>query len=80
MRKLAKKFGIENVIFAGDRGMLTPKRIVEVNEAGFKTLTALTHPQVADLLERKVVQLGLFDQYNMAEVYDPDKPAVRYIL
>ena len=80
VRKLAKKFGIENVIFAGDRGMLTPKRIIEVNEAGFKTLTALTHPQVADLLERKVVQLGLFDQYNIAEVYDPDKPAVRYIL
>ncbi|MBU4352995.1 MAG: IS1634 family transposase [Nanoarchaeota archaeon] len=78
--KLTKKFGVENIIFAGDRGMLTPKRISEINEAGFKTLTALTHPQMADLLERKVVQLGLFDQYNLAEVYDPDKPAVRYIL
>jgi transposase len=78
--KIAEKFGVEKIIFAGDRGMLTPKRINEAKEAGFKTLTALTHPQMVDLLERKVIQLGLFDQYHIAEVGDPDNPAVRYIL
>jgi len=68
VHKIAEKLGVEKIIFAGDRGMLTPKRINEVNEAGFKTLTALTHPQMVDLLERKVIQLGLFDQYHIQTV------------
>jgi hypothetical protein len=60
--------------------MLTPKRITEVNESGFKTLTALTHPQIAGLLERKVIQLGLFDERNIAEISDPEQPGIRYLL
>ena len=78
--RLAKEYGVREIVFAGDRGMLTPKRIEEVNAAGYKTLTALTHPQIMDLLERRVIQLGLFDEKRIAEVVDPDKPSVRYML
>jgi len=57
VQRLCNKFGVREVIFAGDRGMLTPKRISEVNEAGFRTLTALTHPQIMKLLERSEIHL-----------------------
>lgn len=77
---LAEEYGVREVIFAGDRGMLTPKRIDQVTEAGFRTLTALTHPQVRKLLERRVVQPDLFDEKNIAEVRDPGEPEVRYML
>ncbi len=80
VQRLAQEYGLRDIIFAGDRGMLTPKRIGEVNELGFKTLTALTHPQIADLLERKVIQLELFDERNIAEINDPDRPEIRYLL
>ena len=79
-QELALKYGIEDVIFTGDRGMLTPKRISEVNELGYKTLTALTHPQINQLIEKKVIQLELFDETNIEEVLDPDNPGVRYML
>ena len=79
-RRVSQQYGIKDVVFAGDRGMLTPKRIEEVSALNFKTLTALTHPQIADLLERKVVQLDLFDERQPVEVHDPEHPTLRYLL
>ena len=78
--KLARSYGVKEIIFAGDRGMLTPKRIEEVNACGFKTLTALTHPQIYSLLEKDVIQPELFDENHIAEVCDPDTPEIRYML
>lgn len=80
VERLAATYGVEDIVFAGDRGMLTPKRIAEVNEQGFKTLTALTHPQVGKLLENNVIQPELFDEREIAEVIDPDNPEIRYML
>lgn len=80
VQRLAEQYGVNEIIFAGDRGMLTPKRIDEVNAEGFKTLTALTHPQIITLLEKRVIELDLFDQSHIAEIRDPDRPAVRYML
>ena len=59
--------------------MLTPKRIEEVTQYGFKTLTALTHPQIFQLLERDVIQPELFDERRIEEVKDPDNPRIRYM-
>jgi len=78
--RLASVYGVREIIFAGDRGMLTPKRIDEVTEYGFKTLTALTHPQIFKLLERDVIQPELFDEHRIEEVRDPDNPQIRYML
>ena len=60
--------------------MLTPKRIAEVSELGYKTITALTHPQINKLLESKVIQLDLFDDTDIEEIRDPDNPEIRYML
>ena len=79
-RRLAEEYGVQEVVLAGDRGMLTPKRIEEVSAFGFRTLTALTHPQMYALLARKVIQPELFDERNIVEVVDPDSPEIRHML
>lgn len=77
---LKEKYHLENVIFVGDRGMLTTARIKEVVAAGFRTVSALTHRRMASLLKQGVFQLGLFDEQNIVEVVDPEQPRVRYML
>ena len=79
-KRLSEEYGVKDVVFAGDRGMLTPKRLAEVSALGFKTLTALTHPQIRDLLERKVIQMELFDEREPVAVHDPEQKALRYLL
>lgn len=78
--RLSRQYGVKEVVFAGDRGMLTPKRIDEVTSLGFCTLTALTHPQMNALVVKKVIQPELFDECNIVEVIDPDTPNIRHML
>jgi len=79
-QRVSAEYGVKDVVFAGDRGMLTPQRIAEVSALGFKTLTALTHPQMRELLERKVIQMELFDEREPVAVHDPDQKTLRYLL
>jgi transposase len=47
---------------------------------GLHTISALTHRQRFELLERKVIQLELFDEQQIAAVTDPNQPQQRYCL
>ena len=78
--ELKGRYGLSDLVLAGDRGMLTAARLKDVSQAGLKTITALTHPQMQALLSRGVIQLGLFDERDIAEVVDPEHPEVRYML
>ena len=80
VRELKQTYGLRDVIMAGDRGMLTSARLSELSEAGMRSVTALTHPQMLKLIQRKVIQPGLFDEREIAEVRDGDDPSVRYML
>jgi hypothetical protein len=53
-KKLANDFHVKNIVFIGDRGMLTAKRIEEVNALGYQTLTALNHAQIRELCKRQL--------------------------
>jgi len=77
---LANTYGVSEIVLAGDRGMLTPKRIEEVNSLGFRTLTALTHPQMRHLLEKQNFQPSLFDETNIVEVVDAEAESLRHML
>jgi transposase len=79
-QKLANAYGVQDIILAGDRGMLTPKRIKEVERLGFKTLTALTHPQMSRMLERCNIEPSLFDEREIIEIVDAEEKHVRYML
>jgi transposase len=60
--------------------MITAARLPELTEAGIRSVTALTHPQMLKLVGRKVIEPGLFDEREIAQVCDPDTPNVRYLL
>jgi transposase len=80
VEKLINNYKIKDVIFVGDRGMLTPKRIEEVNKEGYKTITALTHAQMQDLISRGVITASLFKINEYPEVRDLDDTKIRYVL
>jgi transposase len=80
IEKLVNDYKVKDVIFVGDRGMLTPKRIEEVNKNGYKTITALTHAQMQNLITTGVIAISLFKINEYPEVADPDNAEIRYVL
>ena len=78
--RISEEFGIKTVVFVGDRGMLTPKRIAEVSEHGFRTITALTHAQMRNLFENEIACRSQFIPSGCTTVEDPKALGVRYVL
>lgn len=75
------RYGIKDLIFVGDRGMITQSVEGKLDGVeGLSTISALTHRQIVSLLERKVIEADLFDEKNIAEVIDPDDVTRRYCL
>ncbi|MEA2096832.1 MAG: IS1634 family transposase [Candidatus Cloacimonadota bacterium] len=80
IKKLSEKYGLKNLIFTGDRGMLTQKRITEVNENGYNTITALTHKKLYSLIKTKNIQADYFKENEYIEINDLDDDNIRYVL
>ncbi len=81
IEEIQKTYGITELIFVGDRGMVTSANYEKVKGVlGLFTVSALTHPQIVSLLEKKVIQPELFDEKEIVEVLDPDNPSLRYCL
>ena len=80
IKKLSKKYGITEVVFVGDRGMITPKRIDELEDANFKLITALTHRELKSLINKENIQPELFDQNIITEIMDSEGTGMRYML
>lgn len=58
---LKEHFGVEEVVFVGDRGMVKAKGKAALTGAHFKYITALTDPQIRKLLGEGSLQADLFD-------------------
>ena len=81
IRQLQSDLGLERIIFVGDRGMVTASNYEKIRGIeGVDTITALTHPEILELLETKDVQLELFDHRHPVEVADPKHPRRRLVL
>lgn len=81
IEQVRKDFGLEQFVFVGDRGMVTQGRFEEIHDLeNINSISALTHAQLSDLLERKVIQLDLFDEKETIEIIDPDDQSLRYCL
>ena len=75
--KLVKEqFGVEELIFVGDRGMVKSKGKQALKDVGLRYITALTDPQIRRLLAEGTLQLGLFDE----KVCEVEADNVRYLL
>jgi transposase len=77
---ISEKYGISDAVFVGDRGMLTQKRIEDIQQTEFKIITAMTHKEMRALVDKESLQLDLFDEMNITEVIDSEKPEMRYML
>jgi hypothetical protein len=68
---LRDRFGIENVCFVGDRGMITQAHAQTLKEQGVDFISALKSVQIRSLVNSGDLQLSLFDQVNLAEITSP---------
>jgi hypothetical protein len=75
------RFKLERLTMVGDRGMITSARITALREVGdLGWLTCLRAPQIAALAKDDgPLQLGLFDESDLAEFSHPDYPDERLI-
>jgi len=82
IQKVRERFGLKRVVFVGDRGLLTSRRITEELKPveGLDWITALRAPTIRSLVEQGVIQPSLFDETDLAEVNSPDYPGERLIV
>ena len=81
IEKVRSRFGIERVVWVGDRGMITQARIREdlKHREGLDWISALRAPQIKKLVEQSAIQLSLFDEQNLASITSEDYPGERLI-
>jgi Transposase DDE domain len=81
-------FDLHQLILVGDRGMITKARIDALKELNddpgtpesFAWITALRAPAISKLAQDGgPLQLGLFDQQDLAEITSPDYPGERLV-
>ncbi len=65
------RFQIENVVFVGDRGMITQAHAQALKDQGVDFISALKSAQIKALVQAGDLQLSLFDQTNLAEISSP---------
>lgn len=82
IEKVRKRFGIQRVVFVGDRGMITSKRINEElrDVEGLDWISALRADSIKKLAKQNVIQTSLFDERDLVEVTSPDFPDERLIV
>jgi transposase len=80
--KLRGRFGIEHIVWVGDRGMLTSARIEQVlKPQGMDWVSSLRAPQIAQLAqEHGPFQPSLFDERNLLELTSEHFPGERLVV
>jgi len=82
------KFGLAQMVMAGDRGMITSARIRAMNQVedgtqradAYGWITALRAPAIRKLMaDDGPLQLSLFDEQDLAEITSGDFPGERLI-
>ena len=82
------KFGLAQMVMAGDRGMITSARIQAMNQLedgtqrpdAYGWITALRAPAIRKLMaDDGPLQLSLFDEQDLAEITSDDFPGERLV-
>src|SRR5229473_1383727 len=78
--QLRERFGIDEMVLVGDRGMIAQTHIDTLKaEAGLQWITALKSGTLRTLASEGALQLGLFDERNLFEFAHADYPGERLI-
>lgn len=84
LKELRVTYGIKDIVFVGDRGMVTQsneEKLKALPEGeGIKIISALTHREIVAMLERTGNTAELFDSNNIVEVTERDNEGRRYCL
>lgn len=88
IEKVRERFGIKQVIWVGDRGIITSTLIKEQllkgqqqenTEHKIDWVSALRSTQIRKIVEQSNIQWSLFDQQNLVEITSVDYPGERLI-
>ncbi len=77
-----KRFGINRIVFVGDRGMITSARINEDlrDIEGLDWVSALRTEGIRKLCDAGTIQMSLFDKQDLAEVTSEHFPDERLVV
>jgi hypothetical protein len=78
--QVRERFGIENVVFVGDRGMITQAHAQTFKDDGVDFISALKNVQIRSLVNAGDLQLSLFDEVNLAEITSSLFPGERLVV
>jgi transposase len=80
--KMRERFGLDRVVYVGDRGMITSARIREDlwQEQGIDWITALRAEQIQKLVRQGAFQPSLFDEKYLAEITSDEYPGERLVV
>jgi hypothetical protein len=82
VRTVREDFGLDKLVMAGDRGMITSARIAALkDDTALGWVTALRGPAIRKLAAAGggPLQMSLFDEQDLAEITSPDYPGERLI-
>ena len=77
---VTERFGISNVVFVGDRGMITRAHAQTLKDSGVDFISALKAAQIRALIDAGDLQLSLFDEVNLAEISSEQFPGERLVV
>ena len=80
VERVKERFGIERLVFVGDRGMITEARVKALKQQDVGFITALRAPQIQKLTLAPSFQLFLFDEQGLCEVSSPEFPDERLVV
>jgi len=75
IKKIADRFGVKEVTFVGDRGMIKRAQIEDLKDEEFHYITAITKTEIETLIKKNVLSFSLFDT-TIAEI---DTDGIRYV-
>jgi hypothetical protein len=78
--RVKDRFGIDRVVFVGDRGMITEARVRALKELDVGFITSLRAPQIQALTVAPSFQLSLFDEQGLCEITCPQHPDERLVV
>ena len=80
--KIRERFGLQQVVLVGDRGMLTAARIREDLQGvdGLRWITTLRAPTIRKLVNAGAVTPSFFDERDLAEITSEEFPGERLIV
>lgn len=80
VERLRDRFELADVVLVGDRGMLTSARIESLRAEGLGWISSLRGPAIRALAEGGTLQLGLFDERDLAEIASDEYPGERLVV